>query len=90
MFAPAAAHRVAAFASRPQFGSGSRSAEPAQRPPASASSAGIVEIGEHQDETPRSAQLNASRFGNSGDTPKRSEATRAVSGDMFTITHEYH
>jgi hypothetical protein len=54
---------------------------------------GIVGNGERHDATLLSAQLNASvrlRRRHAKNTAKRAGATEAVSGDMFTITHEYH
>ncbi len=63
-----------------------------QRSTAAASPDGIVENSEHQDEFHGRRSSTVSRFGNGGDTPRHGsvfEATGAVSGDMFTITHEY-
>jgi hypothetical protein len=54
---------------------------------------GIVGNGECHDATLLSAQLNASvrlRRRHAKNTARRSGATEAVSGDMFTITHEDH
>ncbi|WP_432246543.1 hypothetical protein ACRDU6_13475 [Mycolicibacterium sp. ELW1] len=97
MFAPAAAHRVAAFASKQPWRSASRSAnprsaDPVQRSTAAASPDGIVENSEHQDELHdrrSSTSLGSVTAATRQDTAACSEATGAVSGDMFTITHEY-